>query len=110
MCRLWLVAILTGTSYATVALESEFPVTIKDNGYRNVLVAISSTIDQDEAGDALIEDIKNAMTELSKAMKRATRERLYLAEVTILLPKTWPGADKYQEGTLEKYEVGVSCA
>ncbi|KAK8376795.1 hypothetical protein O3P69_010010 [Scylla paramamosain] len=44
------------------------------------------------------------MTELSKAMKRATRERLYLAEVTILLPKTWSGADGYQEATLEKYE------
>ncbi|XP_050712037.1 calcium-activated chloride channel regulator 1-like isoform X2 [Eriocheir sinensis] len=78
-------------------------ITVEDNGYRNVLVAVSQNVSEEESGESIVNDIKEAMTALSQTMLRATQRRLYVAEVTILLPITWRNTQQYQEATTETY-------
>ena len=60
--------------------------TLSENGYMNLVVGISP--DVPESSD-VIDQIKHLMTEASRELLIATRNRAYFKQIKILLPKTW---------------------
>lgn len=63
-------------------------VTLIDNGYSGIVVALDNDIDQIHE-DTLIHNIQEMFTDASAFLYIATRQRAYFREVTILLPETW---------------------
>lgn len=66
-------------------------VTIEDNGYKGLVVAIQKDLPE---SPELIQRIKDTLTEASAQLHRMTRHRAYFEEVTIVVPPNWtPNAD-----------------
>jgi hypothetical protein len=61
---------------------------LDQSGFRDVIVAINDNVPQ-EKGSALIQSIKDLMTDTSEMMYFSSMTRFYIKEVTILTPKTW---------------------
>jgi len=61
---------------------------LDQSGFRNVIVAINDDVPE-ENGSALIQSIKDLLTETSDMMYFASMTRFYIKEVTILTPKGW---------------------
>ncbi|XP_006816872.1 calcium-activated chloride channel regulator 1-like, partial [Saccoglossus kowalevskii] len=84
--------------YCVHARES---ITISDNGYDGIVVAIHA--DVSGVGD-LIENIKDVFTKASAFLYRATKNRVYFRNITILVPKKWSEYRGYTMATTEAYE------
>ncbi|XP_038061012.1 calcium-activated chloride channel regulator 2-like [Patiria miniata] len=86
-------------------------ITIEDNGYTNVVVAIQPDVSQ---SDELIDKIQEMFKEASIHLNRATNRRLFFRNVTILVPQTWPannsGYLSHSEATLEDPDVIVTSS
>ncbi|XP_046645406.1 calcium-activated chloride channel regulator 1-like [Daphnia pulicaria] len=63
-------------------------VNITNNGYRDIVIAISPDVPSDQADD-LLDNIKLLITEASADLYEATRNRSYIESVNILIPQTW---------------------
>ncbi|KAI9556636.1 hypothetical protein GHT06_016426 [Daphnia sinensis] len=63
-------------------------VSITNNGYRDLVVAISPDVQPDGAAD-LLYNIRRIITEASADLYTATRQRSYIESVRILIPQTW---------------------
>ncbi|XP_059351101.1 calcium-activated chloride channel regulator 4-like [Daphnia carinata] len=63
-------------------------VSISNNGYRDIVVAISPDVQQDKAVD-LLTNIQRIITEASADLYTATRQRSYIESVRILIPQSW---------------------
>ncbi|KAI9550565.1 hypothetical protein GHT06_005067 [Daphnia sinensis] len=63
-------------------------VSITNNGYRDIVVAISPDVPQDKAAD-LLANIQKIITEASADLYTATRQRSYINSVRILIPQSW---------------------
>ncbi|XP_078492119.1 calcium-activated chloride channel regulator family member 3-like [Ciona intestinalis] len=61
-------------------------VTLQDNGFDGVLIAINPTIAEDPR---IITNIKNMFTRASPTLFTATKKRAYFRNINILVPKTW---------------------
>ncbi|XP_077978801.1 calcium-activated chloride channel regulator 3A-1-like [Glandiceps talaboti] len=61
-------------------------VTLQDNGYRGLVVAINEDIPENPR---LVEGIKDLFSDTSNLLHGATKKRAYFKEITILIPKTW---------------------
>eukprot|EP00095_Tigriopus_kingsejongensis_P007258 maker-scaffold286_size222086-snap-gene-1.22 protein:Tk07258 transcript:maker-scaffold286_size222086-snap-gene-1.22-mRNA-1 annotation:"hypothetical protein DAPPUDRAFT_255495" len=85
-------ACLALISLAFVPLEAT--ISFKNNGYHNLLVAISPDIPADNA-DAIITGIKSWILEGSRMLASATHKYAYISNVKILVPTTW----NYEEAT-----------
>ena len=59
---------------------------LSENGYTNLVVGISPDIPESQE---VIDDIKHLITEASRELFIATRNRAYFKNVKILLPQTW---------------------
>ncbi|XP_037793177.1 calcium-activated chloride channel regulator 3A-1-like [Penaeus monodon] len=81
-----LVAIAVTMEMGVVATMSK--VELVDNGYEGVVVGVSSRVDSSIASE-IIANLKEMLKEGSKAMLKATRNRAYLRDVTILVPSSW---------------------
>ncbi|KAH9513112.1 Calcium-activated chloride channel regulator 1 [Bulinus truncatus] len=68
------------------ALSPHSAVTITNNGYKNILIAIHPKMKEDSS---LLNSIKEMMVESSKYLYAATEKRAYLSDVTILIPNSW---------------------
>ncbi|KAH9513117.1 Calcium-activated chloride channel regulator 1 [Bulinus truncatus] len=68
------------------ALSPHSAVTITNNGYKNILIAIHPKVKEDSS---LLNSIKEMMVESSKYLYAATEKRAYLSDVTILIPNSW---------------------
>merc|ERR1719239_1787753 len=83
-------------------------VSISENGYTGVVIAVSP----EEAEDpALVESIKKLFTSASAELYGATRQRAFFKEVTILVPQSWsiasePSVDETFEDA--EFRVGPS--
>ena len=75
---------------------------LEDNGYRDLVVAISP--DVPESQDTLAQ-IKGLMTEASRELFIATRKRAYYQRIKILLPQTWTQTPTDQDLQGEFYEA-----
>ncbi|XP_033644315.1 calcium-activated chloride channel regulator 1-like [Asterias rubens] len=78
---------------SVVSLTRPNFITLKDNGYTGITVAIHNQVMEDEQ---LIKRLKDMFTEGSKYLYEATRNRAYFKEVTILVPKTWSSKPEYE--------------
>ena len=63
-------------------------VSITNNGYSNIVIAVSPNIDKSRAED-ILGNIKTVVGRASTVLYRATRERAYFRSVHILIPQTW---------------------
>ncbi|KAL5005622.1 hypothetical protein ScPMuIL_016780 [Solemya velum] len=59
---------------------------LRNNGYEGVLVAIGDEVPQDQA---VVDQLKEILTEASADLSQATNHRAYIRDVTIVLPATW---------------------
>ena len=59
---------------------------LTDNGYMNLVVGISPDVPESQD---IIDNIKHLLTEASRELFTATRNRAYFDKVKILLPQTW---------------------
>ncbi|XP_078264020.1 calcium-activated chloride channel regulator 1-like [Rhinoraja longicauda] len=76
--------------------------TLVNNGYRNIVIAINPNI---QYNNKLIENIKEMMTEASNYLSQATRHQLYYSDVKIVLPATWAlSSNVVQRPSTESYE------
>ena len=75
---------------------------LEDNGYRELVVAISP--DVPESQDTL-DQIKGLMTEASRELFIASRKRAYYQRIKILLPKTWTNTPTDQDLQGEFFEA-----
>lgn len=76
--------------------------TLTNNGYNNLVVAIGEDVPEDSS---LIEQIKTVMTNASAYMYTATRRRAYFKDITILVPETWRDRALYERVTNERFDV-----
>ena len=63
---------------------------LTENGYMNLVVGISPDVPENPD---VIDQIKFLMTEASRELLIATRNRAYFKQIKILLPKTWTNTD-----------------
>uniref|UniRef100_H2XVX3 VWFA domain-containing protein n=1 Tax=Ciona intestinalis TaxID=7719 RepID=H2XVX3_CIOIN len=61
-------------------------VTLVNNGYDGIVVAINPAVAEDET---LINKIRNMFTRASPTLFTATKKRAYFRNINILVPKTW---------------------
>ncbi|XP_055497298.1 calcium-activated chloride channel regulator 1-like isoform X1 [Leucoraja erinacea] len=77
-------------------------VTLVNNGYRNIVIAINPNIQYNKK---LIENVKEMMTEASNYLSKATMHQLYYSDVKIVLPATWAlKSNVVQRPSTESYE------
>ncbi|XP_072505057.1 calcium-activated chloride channel regulator 1 [Notamacropus eugenii] len=74
---------------------------LNNNGYENIVIAIDPTLPED---DKLIEEIKNVVLDASTYLYKATEQRFYFKEVSILIPTTWQTKPNYEKPKLETYK------
>ncbi|KAM8930572.1 calcium-activated chloride channel regulator 1-like [Pelodytes ibericus] len=75
-------------------------VKIQNGGYDDIVVAIHPGIPEN---DRIIEKIQNMVTEASDYLFHATKRRLSISHVNILIPKTWTTQSKYMKRKRESY-------
>ncbi|CAC5422975.1 unnamed protein product [Mytilus coruscus] len=80
------------SSDTTVA--TQLPITVSQNGYSGLTVAISDSISENVA---LIQKLKDWITAASRVLYKASKYQLYYKDVTIVLPKTWSIQSSYKK-------------
>ncbi|KAM9324772.1 calcium-activated chloride channel regulator 1-like [Gastrophryne carolinensis] len=76
-------------------------VQLKDNGYDDIVIAINPKIPEDVR---LIEKIKEMVTDASSYMFKATKQRLFIRSVKVLIPNTWSSSNTYGRPKTETYD------
>ncbi|KAM9324773.1 LOW QUALITY PROTEIN: uncharacterized protein PAF06_000862 [Gastrophryne carolinensis] len=73
----------------------------KANGYADIVIAINPKIPEDVR---LIEKIKEMVTDASSYMFKATKQRLFIRSVKVLIPNTWSSSNTYGRPKTETYD------
>ncbi|XP_039329609.2 calcium-activated chloride channel regulator 1-like isoform X2 [Saimiri boliviensis] len=76
-------------------------VTLNNNGYDGIVIAINPNVPEDEK---LIKIIKAMVTEASTYLFYATKRRAYFRNVSILIPMTWKSKPEYLMPKQESYD------
>ncbi|XP_013401735.1 calcium-activated chloride channel regulator 1-like [Lingula anatina] len=76
-------------------------ISLVNNGYEGLLIAIREDVSESEA---LITRLKEVFTDVSSRLFSATRQRAYLRNVTILVPKSWQKKNDYGEPGIEAFD------
>ncbi|XP_008824487.1 calcium-activated chloride channel regulator 1 [Nannospalax galili] len=71
---------------------------LNNNGYEGIVIAIDPSLPEDEA---LIQQIKDMVTQASPYLFEATGKRFYFKNVAILIPETWKTKPDYVRPKLE---------
>ncbi|KAM9244361.1 calcium-activated chloride channel regulator 1-like [Dugong dugon] len=74
---------------------------LNNNGYEGVVIAIDPDVPEDEA---LIQQIKDMVTQASPYLFEATEKRFYFKNVNILIPENWKTKPEYVRPKLETYK------
>ncbi|KAI9554892.1 hypothetical protein GHT06_020170 [Daphnia sinensis] len=70
--------------------NANLTIVLDNNGYTNIVVAISENVPQPtDGGNALIDDLMVLLIEASAVLFQATGDRVYFKNIDILLPPTW---------------------
>ncbi|EDV24161.1 uncharacterized protein TRIADDRAFT_57368 [Trichoplax adhaerens] len=83
--------------------QSRCIVTIKENGYAGVVVAISENIVESDY-PTLVSDLIQNFINASSYLYTATRNRAFFKNVTILIPATWQDKVTYQAATSQSFD------
>ncbi|VDI43233.1 Hypothetical predicted protein [Mytilus galloprovincialis] len=75
-------------------VATQLPLTVSQNGYSGLTVAISNNIVENVA---LIQKLKDWLTAASRVLYKASKYQLYYKDVTIVLPKTWSMQSSYKK-------------
>uniref|UniRef100_A0A8C8URJ9 Epithelial chloride channel protein-like n=1 Tax=Peromyscus maniculatus bairdii TaxID=230844 RepID=A0A8C8URJ9_PERMB len=76
-------------------------VSLSNNGYEGVVIAINPSVPEDER---LIQSIKEMVTQASTYLFEATKRRFYFRNVSILVPMTWKSKSEYLTPKRESYD------
>nr|Q9Y6N3.1 RecName: Full=Calcium-activated chloride channel regulator family member 3; Short=Calcium-activated chloride channel family member 3; Short=hCLCA3; Flags: Precursor [Homo sapiens]AAD23734.1 CLCA homolog [Homo sapiens] len=76
-------------------------VTLNNNGYDGIVIAINPSVPEDEK---LIQNIKEMVTEASTHLFHATKQRAYFRNVSILIPMTYKSKSEYLIPKQETYD------
>ncbi|XP_049731939.1 calcium-activated chloride channel regulator 1 [Elephas maximus indicus] len=74
---------------------------LNNNGYEGIVIAIDPNVPEDEA---LIQQIKDIVTQASPYLFAATEKRFYFKNVAILIPENWQTKPEYVRPKLETYK------
>jgi len=77
-------------------------ISIKENKYENILVAISESVPEDYQ---IVERLKIILSDTSKLLFDATRRRAFFGSVTILVPESWSSQAEYEQLTDETVDT-----
>ncbi|XP_055470384.1 calcium-activated chloride channel regulator 1 [Psammomys obesus] len=83
---------------------------LNKNGYEHIVITIDHNVPEDEA---LIQQIKDMVTQASPYLFKATGKRFYFKNVAILIPENWKRKPDYKRPKLETFknaDVLVSAA
>ncbi|XP_053549084.1 calcium-activated chloride channel regulator 3A-1-like [Bombina bombina] len=72
-----------------------------NNGYEDILIAVNPNIPENSK---IIERIKNMVTAASPYMLQATKNRVYIRSVKILIPNTWAADSRFGRPKQESYD------
>lgn len=78
-------------------------ISIKENGYEGVVVAISENIAERDY-PTLVSDLVESFKNASSYLYTATRNRAYFKNITILIPSTWQDKAMYQSATSQTFD------
>ncbi|XP_068098194.1 calcium-activated chloride channel regulator 1-like [Hyperolius riggenbachi] len=76
-------------------------VQLKNNGYEDIVIAINPSIPENVK---MIQKIKEMVTEASAYMLQATKQRLFIRNVKIVIPKNWSVSSSYTRPKRESYD------
>ncbi|XP_028643987.1 calcium-activated chloride channel regulator 1 [Grammomys surdaster] len=74
---------------------------LNNNGYEGIVIAIDHGVPEDEA---LIQQIKDMVTQASPYLFEATGKRFYFKNVAILIPENWKAKPEYTRPKLETFK------
>nr|XP_004653715.2 calcium-activated chloride channel regulator 1 [Jaculus jaculus] len=74
---------------------------LNKNGYEGIVIAIDPNVPEDEA---LLQHIKDMVTQASPYLFEATGKRFYFKSVAILIPPNWKTKPSYVRPKLETYQ------
>ncbi|XP_072016163.1 calcium-activated chloride channel regulator 1-like isoform X2 [Amphiura filiformis] len=77
-------------------------VTLQNNGYTNLVIAINERVPEDPN---LITRIKQIFESTSKFLYKATNQRAYFNDIRIIIPESWSDSDTYQPIQNERYDI-----
>ncbi|XP_073427610.1 calcium-activated chloride channel regulator 3A-1-like [Dendrobates tinctorius] len=77
-------------------------VKVNDGGYEDIVFAINPEVKEDIR---IIEEIQAMVKEATSYLFQATRKRLYIRSVKILIPSTWTPSDNYTKPGTETYDT-----
>ncbi|XP_064595911.1 calcium-activated chloride channel regulator 1-like [Liolophura sinensis] len=69
---------------------------LKNNGYRQILIAISDNVPEDTS---LLDRIQDVFTKASAFLYEITKKRAFLEEIIVLIPKGWSNKPNYVPAT-----------
>ncbi|XP_053549081.1 calcium-activated chloride channel regulator 1-like [Bombina bombina] len=72
-----------------------------NGGYEDIVIAINPNVTENVK---IIENIKNMVNEASDYLYKATKQRLFIRNVKILIPMTWSNASSYTKPKTETYD------
>ncbi|XP_063284155.1 calcium-activated chloride channel regulator 1-like [Pelobates fuscus] len=79
----------------------ESMVKLKDNGYEDIVIAISPNIHENLQ---IIERIKSMLSDASTYMLHSTKNRVFIRKVKIVIPKTWSTNSQYGRPKTESFD------
>ncbi|XP_068098724.1 calcium-activated chloride channel regulator 1-like isoform X1 [Hyperolius riggenbachi] len=74
---------------------------LNNGGYEDIVIAIDPDVKEDAR---IIESIQNMVKEASSYLFQATRKRLFMKSVKILIPSTWISGSNYSKPATETYD------
>ncbi|XP_070557872.1 calcium-activated chloride channel regulator 1-like [Ptychodera flava] len=77
---------LTLPLFSVYGLLQRSKITLDNNEYKGILIAIADDVKENAT---LLENLQEILTGASGALYRATKQRAFFKEITILLPNTW---------------------
>ncbi|XP_042855744.1 calcium-activated chloride channel regulator 1-like [Penaeus japonicus] len=96
-------SILVAALLRPAGVDAASRVELVDNGYENVVIAISPNLPESE-GPALIPIIKDLIKNASQALFTATRQRAFFRDVRILIPTSWTNTDFDEVAVFENFK------
>ncbi|XP_053549080.1 calcium-activated chloride channel regulator 1-like [Bombina bombina] len=76
-------------------------VTLVNGGYEDIVIAINPTVTENVK---IIENIQNMVNEATGYLYKATKQRLFIRNVKILIPLTWTKRSNYTKTKTETYD------
>ncbi|KAM4642771.1 calcium-activated chloride channel regulator 1-like [Discoglossus pictus] len=87
--------------FHVLCATSDSMVTLIDGGYDDIIIAINPAVKENAK---IIENIQNMVKDASQYLFYATKKRLFIRNVKILIPVTWSSRMNYTKPKTETYD------